>query len=112
MQNGHHDSPGVTDLTAPGAPLSRARTHGLDGVVAVETRLSQVDGQNGVLIIGGYELEELAGRITFEEAALAVCEAARKWEPELSAVLDSTGILQVAERHAEKFKSDDWTWSR
>src|SRR5215212_1438685 len=43
--------------------------NGLDGVVAVQTRLSHVDGQNGVLIIGGYNLEELAGRVTFEEAA-------------------------------------------
>ena len=42
---------------------------GLDGVVAAQTRLSMVDGQNGVLIIGGYELKELAGKVTFEEAA-------------------------------------------
>lgn len=42
---------------------------GLDGVVAAQTRMSQVDGQNGVLIIGGYELKELAGKVTFEEAA-------------------------------------------
>ncbi len=42
---------------------------GLDGIIAVQTRLSHVDGQNGVLIIGGYELKELAGRVTFEEAA-------------------------------------------
>lgn len=42
---------------------------GLDGIVALRTRLSHVDGQNGVLIIGGYELTELAGSVTFEEAA-------------------------------------------
>lgn len=42
---------------------------GLDGVVAAQTRMSQVDGQNGVLIIGGYELKELAGKVSFEEAA-------------------------------------------
>jgi len=42
---------------------------GLDGVVAVRTRLSHVDGRNGVLITAGYELRELAGRVTFEEAA-------------------------------------------
>jgi len=42
---------------------------GLDGVVAVQTRLSHVDGENGILIIGGYELGALAGRVTFEEAA-------------------------------------------
>ena len=42
---------------------------GLDGVVAVRTRLSQVDGQRGVLIISGYPVEELAGKVTFEEAA-------------------------------------------
>jgi citrate synthase len=42
---------------------------GLDGVVVAATRLSDVDGLGGKLIIGGYELEELAGRVSFEEAA-------------------------------------------
>ncbi len=42
---------------------------GLDGVVAAQTRLSHVDGQAGELIIGGYQLKELAGRVSFEEAA-------------------------------------------
>ena len=45
------------------------RKGGLDGVVAAQTRLSHVDGQAGELIIGGYQLKELAGRVTFEEAA-------------------------------------------
>src|SRR6266513_833186 len=42
---------------------------GLDGVVAAQTRLSHVDGLAGVLIIGGYELKDLAGKVSFEEAA-------------------------------------------
>jgi citrate synthase len=42
---------------------------GLDGIVAGQTRLSHVDGLAGELIIGGYELQELAGRVSFEEAA-------------------------------------------
>ena len=42
---------------------------GLDGVVAAQTRLSHVDGLAGELIIGGYALDEIAGRVTFEEAA-------------------------------------------
>jgi len=48
---------------------SNARPRGLDGVVAAQTRLSHVDGQAGELIIGGYQLKELAGRVSFEEAA-------------------------------------------
>ena len=40
---------------------------GLDGVVAAATALSSVDGQAGELIIGGYPLEEFAGRASFEE---------------------------------------------
>ena len=40
---------------------------GLEGVVAAETVLSEVDGQAGRLIIRGHELDELAGRISFEE---------------------------------------------
>ncbi|MBI4371527.1 MAG: citrate synthase/methylcitrate synthase [Elusimicrobia bacterium] len=43
---------------------------GLEGVVATETRLSMVDGQNGVLIIGGYPIEKIAGRVSIEEVAM------------------------------------------
>ncbi|WP_262296246.1 citrate synthase [Microvirga sesbaniae] len=42
-------------------------TIGLDDVVAAETVLSHVDGEAGRLIIGGYDLEELAGRVSFED---------------------------------------------
>ena len=48
-------------------PLKSVRN--LDGVVAAQTRLSHVDGQAGQLTIAGYALEELAGRVTFEELA-------------------------------------------
>jgi citrate synthase len=37
--------------------------------VAAQTRLSHVDGQNGVLIIGGYSVEELASHAGLEAAA-------------------------------------------
>ena len=41
---------------------------GLEGVVAAQTRLSHVDGKNGVLIVAGYTIEELAGHVGFEAA--------------------------------------------
>jgi citrate synthase len=40
---------------------------GLEGVVAAETVLSEVDGLAGRLIIRGRSLDELAGRTSFEE---------------------------------------------
>jgi len=59
---------------------------GLDGVVAAQTRMSHVDGQNGVLIIGGYELKELAGKVTFEEAAYLLWKGVLPSRDELAAV--------------------------
>jgi citrate synthase len=44
-------------------------SHGLDGVVAAETVLSEVDGAAGRLIIRGRSLDELAGRTRFEDLA-------------------------------------------
>jgi citrate synthase len=41
---------------------------GLEGVVATQTKLSMVDGQNGRLVIGGYDVGEIAGKVSFEEA--------------------------------------------
>ena len=43
---------------------------GLEGVVATQTKLSMVDGQNGVLIIAGYPIEEFASKVSIEEAAM------------------------------------------
>ncbi len=40
---------------------------GLEGVIANESRLGDVRGQEGQLIYCGYEINELAGKISFEE---------------------------------------------
>ena len=40
---------------------------GLEGVVAATTRLSDVRGDIGQLIYCGYDINELAGKVTFEE---------------------------------------------
>src|ERR1700674_326686 len=43
---------------------------GLEGVVAAETAVSEVDGANGRLIYrGGYLIEDLAPSVTYEEVA-------------------------------------------
>lgn len=41
---------------------------GLEGVIAAETVLSEVDGKAGRLVIRGLSLDELAGNTTFEQA--------------------------------------------
>jgi citrate synthase len=41
---------------------------GLEGIVVAETELSDVDGELGQLIVRGYEIEELVGQVTFEDA--------------------------------------------
>jgi citrate synthase len=40
---------------------------GLEGVIANESRLGDVRGQEGQLIYCGYEINELAGKVSFEE---------------------------------------------
>ncbi|MBX7210085.1 MAG: citrate synthase [Verrucomicrobiaceae bacterium] len=40
---------------------------GLEGIVAAETRIGDVRGQEGVLLYCGYDINELAGKISFEE---------------------------------------------
>ncbi|MBB4053221.1 citrate synthase [Devosia subaequoris] len=54
---------------------------GLDDVIAAETRLSEVDGRNGRLVICGHSLDALAGQQSYEAVltlllpdVLSVCE--------------------------------------
>jgi len=44
-----------------------AATKGLEGVVAANTRLSDVKGDIGELIYCGYNINELAGKVSYEE---------------------------------------------
>ena len=49
--------------------MSKNISDGLEDVVAAETVLSEVDGQAGRLIIRGHSLDELAGRVRYEDVA-------------------------------------------
>ncbi len=51
----------------PDRELIMSFSPGLKDVVAAETGLSHVDGEAGILVIGGYPLEEIAERATHEE---------------------------------------------
>jgi len=57
----------MTRAPTPGT-LTADPTAGLDGVVAAHTALSDVDGHNGRLVLRGKRIEELAGKVSFEEA--------------------------------------------
>ena len=76
-----------------GSPKSKPR--GLDGVVAAQTHLSHVDGQAGELIIGGYQLRELAGRVSFEEAAHLLWRGALPSRDELAGLRREIAALRA-----------------
>ncbi len=42
------------------------RADGLEGIVVADTRLSHIDGEAGRLVVAGYDVEDLAGRVPFE----------------------------------------------
>src|SRR3989441_12642875 len=67
---------------------------GLEGVVAAETKLCDLDGKNGRLAYGGYDIEDLARRASFEE----VCHLL--WHGDLpnAAQLDKTTLALIAAR--------------
>ena len=67
---------------------------GLEGVVAAETRLCDLDGKNGRLAYCGYDIADLARRATFEEVAHLL------WHGELptAAQLDKTTLALIAAR--------------
>ena len=45
------------------------KPNGLEGVVAAQTELSHVFGDEGRLVYRGYDIHELAGKASFEEVA-------------------------------------------
>ena len=54
------------DLNGQPVKRERDRSDGLEGVVAADTVLSEVDGRAGRLVIRGCSLDQLSGRVSFE----------------------------------------------
>ena len=85
---------------------------GLEGVVAGDTAISDVDGQRCQLIYRGYPIGELAGRATYEEVSFLLLEGTlptraqlAEWTARLAAgrALEPPllSLLQSLPRHAE-----------
>jgi citrate synthase len=82
----HIDSLIKIDCDAPLRDLSSVKTPvetevrmasiraGLEGVVVAETELSDVDGENGVLVVRGFDIEELVGHASFEDVCALLWE--------------------------------------
>ena len=57
-----------SSATATAVPTATAAAgKGLEGVVAARTNLSDVQGDVGKLIYVGYDIDELAGKVSYEE---------------------------------------------
>ena len=57
--------------------METASSSGLEGVNAANTAISHVDGEQGRLVIAGFDAEQLAQVATFEQAAQRVLAAGR-----------------------------------
>src|SRR5579864_7507518 len=59
---------------------------GLEGIVASQTAISMVDGQNGRLVYQGYVIADLAEQMSFEEVAFLLWEGRLPTRAELDAL--------------------------
>jgi citrate synthase len=75
---------------------------GLREVVAAQTRLSDIDGENGRLWYAGYPIEDLAANATYEE----VVHLLHRLRLPTRAELDSFVEFMIEQRESDKFISD------
>ncbi len=66
---------------------------GLEGIVAGETSISDVDGQRCQLVYRGYSIDELVGRVTYEETSFLLLHGTLPSRPQLT---DWTRPLEAA----------------
>ncbi|MCW5879024.1 MAG: hypothetical protein KIS80_09200, partial [Anaerolineales bacterium] len=67
---------------------------GLEGVVAAQTRMSKVDGLAGELVIGGFKLETIADKASYEEMVYQLWYGQLPKETELQAFTAELAALR------------------
>lgn len=68
------------------------KARGLEGVVALESELSFIDGKQGLLVYRGYDIHDLAAHTSFEEVAYLLWKGAL---PNRQQLEDLSGRLQA-----------------
>lgn len=83
-----------------------AETKGLAGVVVADTRKSKVDGENGILYYGGYNILDLAENASFEEVAYLLWNDELPTQSELDAFEDQVNAeMQVPGKVLDALKT-------
>jgi citrate synthase len=75
---------------------ARIEASGLEDVVAATTRLSDVDGEQGRLVLAGYPVEDLAGRVPFEDALFLLFRGSLPTPEQRASVRDGLGEAREA----------------
>jgi citrate synthase len=68
------------------SPVNVVAMSGLEGVVATDTELSEVDGRAGTLLVRGYPIEEVAGLGSYEAAACLILDGELPGAPRIRAM--------------------------
>lgn len=76
-----------------------AEAKGLAGVVVADTRKSKVDGENGILYYGGYNILDLAEHASFEEVAFLLWNDRLPKENELETFAQAVNAEMAVEDH-------------
>ena len=63
---------------------------GLDGVIATESSISDINGKKGILSYRGYSIEELAQKSTFEETSYLLLAGELPTKSQLSSFTKKT----------------------
>ncbi len=79
--------------------MAGSKGKGLEGVVAAETKISDIDGQKGKLFYAGYDIGDLAEHATFEETVYLL----HHLELPTRAQLDETAAALRAESTLDDF---------
>jgi len=85
------------------AQTQTQRADGLRSIVANDSKLSMVDGANGTLIYRGYPIEELAEKVSFEEAAYLLWHGYLPTKVELKDLKASFRLTRPLEEPMERF---------
>ena len=75
---------------------ARIEASGLEDVVAATTRLSDVDGEQGKLVLAGHAVEDIAGRVSFEDAMFLLFRGSLPIPTQRAALHDALGEAREA----------------